>query len=113
MVNNINATNRKRAALTNKRPSAFSLFFFTKLKWSQEHGPGGAEGDYTHETGTNSPREEVGPEDTGAAAAGEDTKWLATCLPSPCQPSSFGSCSFQCLGALPSESEKNHFSSFV
>ena len=41
MVNNINAGERKRVILTNKRLSAFSLFFFSKLKWSQEHVPGG------------------------------------------------------------------------
>ena len=41
MVNNINAGERKRVILTNKRLSAFSLFFFPKLKWSQERVPGG------------------------------------------------------------------------
>lgn len=43
MVNNINAAERKRVILTNKRLLAFSLFFSSKLKWSQEHVPGGTE----------------------------------------------------------------------
>ena len=68
MVNNINAADRKRVMLTNKKPSTFSLFF-SKLKWSQEHGPGGAEGDHNDQTGGNSLREELSPKDT--AGAGE------------------------------------------
>lgn len=55
VVNNINAADKKRAMLINKRPFAFSLVFFTKLKRSQEHGPGQAEGDCNSQVGGNSP----------------------------------------------------------
>lgn len=51
--------------LINTRLLAFPLFFFTKLKKSLEHLSGGPEGDCNHQTGGKSPREEVGPKDTG------------------------------------------------
>lgn len=70
MVNNINAADRKGVMLTNK-PSTFSLFF-SKLKWSQEHGPGGAEGDHNDQTGGSSSREELNPK--GTAGVGGDVR---------------------------------------
>lgn len=47
--------------LINKEPLAFS---FHKAQGVTEHGPGGAEGDYNHQTAMNAHGEEVGSKDT-------------------------------------------------
>lgn len=36
VINNINAADRKKAVLAKRKSSAFLLFFFINLKWSQE-----------------------------------------------------------------------------
>lgn len=100
VVNNINAADKKRAMLINKGPLAFSLFFFTKLKRSQEHGPGQAEGDCNYQAGGNSPREEVGSKDIGQLLLAR-TPNEAWCFLGPLQPSSFVLCSCQCVGPGP------------
>lgn len=99
-VNNIYAADKKKAMLINKWPLAFSLFFFTKLKRSQEYGPGHTESDCNYQVGGNPPREEVGSKDIGQLLL-KRTPNEAWCFLASLQPSSFVLCSCQCVGTGP------------
>lgn len=69
--------------LINTRPLAFSVFFFTELKRSQEHDPGQAEGDCNHQVGENSPREEAGSKDIAQLLLERTPRGLVLSGPTP------------------------------